>query len=266
MAGINKAIAVFERTESMLDTTCKVIATFNANTDLSMVSIYKEELEKTYHEFYDAYETLEAVMTGKKDDELKVHLASFGAGHENFITAKIKIAQCLTAAANTNGARADLNQSIVHEAAPPNFKLPPIKIRTFKGNLEDWPEFKATCNSVFTDAIPEVQRLQYLKDVLVDEPLELVRHITPYEGAFNAAWMILKNRYDNTRAIVYACFARFFDLPQLQTESADGLKYMLNVTNHTLAVIKGYQIAVSTWDPILVFILSRKLDNESLKH
>lgn len=247
-----------------------MIELFDASTEISMVTIYKEELEKSWHDYYTGYEKIESALTGKRDDDLKKYLTNFGAWHEVFINSRIKVLQCMSAASGradtVNSSMSVLNQSIGMDTSKPNFNLPAIKIRTFAGNLEDWPEFKATCASVLLDSIPEVQRLQVLKSSLIDEPLELIRHITPVEGAFNTAWLILKNRYDNTRAIVYACLARFLDLPVLRNESVNSLKHMLNVTNHTLAVLKGYQVAVSTWDPLLVFMLSRKLDGNSLKH
>lgn len=270
MSAIEKAIATYERLEKILEATCKVIEQFNASTEQSTVTIYKEELDKSWQEYYDGYVKIESVLTGKKDDELKKYLVNFGIWHEIFINSRIKIMQSSAASSSqsdvANSSAFNLNQSLSGNSARPNFNLPAITIRTFTGHLEDWPEFRATCATVLLDSIPEIQRLQILKNSLADEPLELIKHITPVDGAFNSAWMILKNRYDNTRAIVFACLARFLDLPAMKNESIEGLKGMLNVTNHTLATLKCYQVAVSTWDPILVYILARKLDSYSLKH
>lgn len=267
MSAITRAISAFERTGSIIDANCEVIKKFNAQTGVATVQIYKEELEKSWHEYYLAYETLEATLTGKKDDDLKNYLTDFGAVHNKFITARITIMQCLNLfASNSHDHLNTSNQSNDNYSGHLNFKMPEIHIKPFNGDLDDWPEFKASCNSVFDDKIPEVHRLQYLKDFLTGEPRELVKHITPTDGAYNEAWLILKTRYDNTRAIVNACLKRFFDLPALQTESSSGLKIMLNTTNNTLSTLKGVKIDVTTWNSILVYILTKKLDSESIKH
>lgn len=94
MSAITRAISAFERTGSIIDANCEVIKKFNAQTGVATVQIYKEELEKSWHEYYLAYETLEATLTGKKDDDLKNYLTDFGAVHNKFITARITIMQC----------------------------------------------------------------------------------------------------------------------------------------------------------------------------
>lgn len=268
MSAIDKAVSAYTRTETIINANCEVVKKFDSQTEHSTLIIYKEEIEKAWTEFYLSYEKLEISLTGKKDDDLKKYLTEFGAMHNKFITARITISQCLSALAGQNET-STLETSIQSNQEPsirPNIKLPPIQIRPFNGNFDDWPEFKAACNSVFTDKIPEVQRLQYLKDLLRDEPRDLVKHIAPEEGAYNAAWVVLKMRYDNTRAIVNSCLKRFFELPILQTESADGLKQMLNTTQGTLATLKGFHVDTKSWDTILVYILSRKLDANSVKH
>lgn len=268
MSAIDKAVSAYTRTESILNANCEVVKKFDSQTEQSTLSIYKEEIDKSWSDFYLAYEKLEVNLTGKKDDDLKKYLTEFGAMHNKFITARITISQYLTALtghSETSSLETSM-QSTQEASIRPNIKLPPIQIKPFNGNFDDWPEFKAACNSVFTDKISEVQRLQYLKDLLRDEPRDLVKHIAPEEGAYNAAWVILKMRYDNTRAIVNSCLKRFFEIPILQTESADGLKHMLNTTHGTLATLKGFHVDTNSWDTILVYILSRKLDANSVKH
>lgn len=267
MSAADRAISTFERNESLLEANCKVIKGFDANTEKATVQVYKEEIEKLWSEFYISFEKVEALLTGKKDDDLKEYLADFGAMHNKFISARITIMQCLNAHMSSASDNANTSiHSCETEAFKPNFKLPPIQIRPFNGNLDDWPEFKAACNSVFTDRIPQVQRLQYLKDLLNGEPRNLIKHIAPTDGSYDSAWLILKTKYDNTRAIVNSCLKRFFDLPSLEAETSSGLNDMLNITNSTMATLKSFQIDVSTWDAILVYVLSRKLDSNSIKH
>lgn len=135
-----------------LEAICKVIEKFDSSTDISTVTIYKEELEKAWHDYHDGYVKIEVALTGKRDDDLKEYLNEFGAWHDIFLSSRIKVLQCI-ASANiqfdaANSSASSLNHSMTAETIRPNFKLPAIKIRTFTGRLEDWPEFKATCASV----------------------------------------------------------------------------------------------------------------------
>lgn len=112
-----------------------------------------------------------------------------------------------------------------HEAAK-TVKMPPVKLTPFSGELKEWNEFKATCRSILVDKIPDVQRLQYLKEALIGERRELVSHILPATGAFERAMKLLVGRYENTRAIVNSHLHRLYTISRddASSESIDVLQ------------------------------------------
>lgn len=85
-------------------------------------------------------------------------------------------------------------------------------------------------------------------------------------GSYNRAWEILIKLYYNERVIINANLKRLIELPILKTESADALKAMLDTTNECLAAINSYKIDTANWYPIIIFLLTQRLDSNSIKH
>lgn len=145
-------------------------------------------------------------------------------------------------------------------------KLPPLQIKPFDGNAIEWPEFKAMCESTFTAIMDEVNRFQYLKGYLKGEAEKKVRHLPMVPGSYKRAWDILKNTYDKERTIINANLKRLFDVEPPLKESAEALTNMLDITNECVAAINSFGIKTDTWDAILIFILTQRLDENSIQH
>lgn len=251
----------YERLLRTLNTACDVAKAFTAQTDISTVSIYREECEQAWTLYYAAYETLEPLIN---EDHIQNYQTDFGASHEKFLTARIVLDK-FAIPEPLNNIGMPRGTPYETEVKLP-YKMPPIKIRPFSGNLDDWPEFKATCSLVLTERFPEIQRLQSLKEALTGEPRELVKHVAPEFGSYDIAWKILETRYDNKRSIVNASLKRFFDLPSLKQETAEALNVMKNTTSNMLSVLKGFGIDTTHWDSIIVYILACKLDPDGQGH
>lgn len=95
-----------------------------------------------------------------------------------------------------------VSPTIPNTSTNPTVKLATIRMTPFSGNPEEWIEFKATCEAVLVDSVPEIQRLQQLKDTSVGEPRQIVSQVLPFDGAYNKAMKLLKDTYESTRAIV----------------------------------------------------------------
>lgn len=136
------------------------------------------------------------------------------------------------------------------------YKLPPFynsHLPVFSGDMKNWMEFRATCRTVLTDRLHEIERLQQLKDALIGEPRELIAHILPADGAYDRAMLLLKQRYENERAIVNSQLHRLYALTpnELDHENASTLRSILN-TIHSV-----------TWNSILIFNTSQCLHTDS---
>lgn len=149
---------------------------------------------------------------------------------------------------------------------PAMVKLPPLQITVFTGNLIDWPEFKATCETTFTSIMDDVHRFRYFKGYLSGEPARMVKHLPMQSGSYKRAYEILLKRYDNQRAIINANLHRLFEVARSQNESAAALKLLLDTANECVSALNAFAIDTDSWDAILIFILSQRLDPSSIQH
>lgn len=171
------------------------------------------------------------------------------------------------AAVNENGDT--MSQSTPNRHAtiglPATIKLAPLPIKPFDGDVLDWPEFKATCESTFTHIMDEVSRFRYLKSHLHGEPYRMVKHLPLTPGSYKRAMDLLTKRFDNERAIINANIKLLITLPELTAESSKGLKHMVDTTNECIAAINSYNIETDSWSCILIFLLTQRLDKDSIK-
>lgn len=196
----------------------KTIDSINAFTNTTCAStliVFKDELESAWSAYNNAFLEHEDAIIGKDQDELTAITTEFATIHTAYLKCRILLTRLMT------GTNATSTGQLPHPSNNDNIKtikLPPCKLMNFSGELKDWVEFKATCRSMLTDKVPDIQRLQFLKEALKGEPRELVAHILPGDGFYERAMLLLKNRYENTRAIVNDHLKRLYTLPRNDPE------------------------------------------------
>ncbi|XP_053618244.1 uncharacterized protein LOC128679812 [Plodia interpunctella] len=153
------------------------------------------------------------------------------------------------------------------QATVPQVKLPWIKLPTFAGQYEEWPTF----NDLFTSlihqntALTKVQKLHYLKTSIAGEAEALLKHITVTENNYEQAWEILKQRYGNKRLIINSLLKRLFNLKKLTTPMAAQIKNLVDTTAECLNSLGNLQVSTESWDPIIIYMVTQKLDLETRK-
>lgn len=235
----------------------------DANSCASQLAVYRDELDDNWTNYSTAFSEHEEAIVGKDDAEVTNITTEFATIHTAFVKAKVHINKLLTNTGNTSV----LDQSVSQNDGIKSVKLPPCQLMKFSGELKDWVEFKATCRSMLPNKVPDVQRLQFLKESLRGEPRDLVAHILPSEGAYERAMLLLKNRYENTRAIVNDHLRRLYVLPrnEPERESMTTLRSIVNTLNGLKAALEGCDIDTSSWDAILIYNTSQCLHPKSLR-
>lgn len=114
---------------------------------------------------------------------------------------------------------------------------------------------------MLTDQIAEIQRLQCLKEALVGEPRELIANVLPSDGAFERAMLLLKQEYENARAIVNESLRRLFAIARNEPnkENVPTNRSVINTVRSVTTTLTGCDIDVSTWDSILIFYTTQLL-------
>lgn len=142
---------------------------------------------------------------------------------------------------------------------------PKLDIPIFFGNYNNWVSFK----DLFTDAIhnnssmPNSQKMQILKTKLKGEAERLIQHLEISSENYASCWEILNHRYNNKKLIFTSQMNVLFQLPNTQYNSLSQIKRMHDSTIETLNAIKNLGVDTTTWDPILVHLLTQKMDSET---
>lgn len=146
-------------------------------------------------------------------------------------------------------------------------KLPKITIPIFSGNYSEWVTFHDLFTSLIhnNDTLDNVQKLQYLKSHIVGEAEQLIRHTPVSDANYNQCWTLLKNRYSNKKYLSNCILQRLFGQKRIQGESSTSLKLLIDNSCDCLSALKNLNIDVSTWDVIIIYIVSGKLDVETRK-
>lgn len=159
----------------------------------------------------------------------------------------------------------ELSASNVTQTKSSHVKLPKINIPSFSGNYSEWPTFRDLFHSLISQnvSLDKVQKLHYLKSYLAGEAEQLLRHIPIQETNFDRCWQLLEERFNNKKYISHQVLKRLFSQKNLLTESASGLKDLVDTTNDCLATLSNLGIDVRSWDIVIIHILTLKLDSES---
>lgn len=145
-----------------------------------------------------------------------------------------------------------------------NVRLPRINLPTFSGFYEDWPTFQDlyTCLVHKKSTLTKVQKLYYLKNSVTGEADTLLRHIQITEANYDRAWALLQERFGNKRIIVNSLLKKLFLQKKIPTQSAAHIKMLLDTTTQCIHSLNNLNISTDSWDPIIIFLVSQKLDPE----
>ncbi|XP_073964611.1 uncharacterized protein [Choristoneura fumiferana] len=144
---------------------------------------------------------------------------------------------------------------------------PQLDIPIFSGNYQQWVSFKDLfCEAVHNNpSLSSAQKMQFLKGKLRGEAERLIQHLQISSENYQASWEILNHRYHNQKLIFTSHMNTLMNIPVMQHSSAVQIKRLHDVIKECLNAIKNLGVQIDTWDPILIHILSQKLDAETHK-
>ncbi|KYQ55830.1 hypothetical protein ALC60_05260 [Trachymyrmex zeteki] len=110
-----------------------------------------------------------------------------------------------------------------------------------------------------------VEKLHYLKMSLTGEPAQHLKNISITSENLKRSWEILVTRYDNKRVQIDAQLSALFAIRKLKTAGITEIKKLLGDVKEALDALETLECPVKSWDHMIVFVIVRKLDVESLK-
>ncbi|GFW54078.1 uncharacterized protein TNCV_3828861 [Trichonephila clavipes] len=216
-----RAKAALTRTKNFID---KDGQTFDKNDTRNKL----EKLELTYTEFDKADAALP--IESSEMEEFKTKYYEIKAKLQNIL-------ENLSVRTYVHNDNSDVFENVSNMKSS-NFKLPKINIKRFSGNYKDWPSFKDLYVSLVLDnmCLSNIQKFQYLRGLLLSEPVNIINHIPITETAYNDAWEKLLARYDKKKQIIFSLIKTFMEEPSFNDTNSSNLR---NVADTSDEVIRG---------------------------
>ncbi|GAB0086709.1 hypothetical protein DMENIID0001_008640 [Sergentomyia squamirostris] len=161
------------------------------------------------------------------------------------------------------------NQSMLmgpqHQSTPiiPSLKLEPLKIPKFSGAYSEWRSFHDMFKALVDSQIntPDAQKMNYLKNSLDGEALQVIDHLPLVNANYKIAWDILSEKYDDLYSMAHSHIDTFLSQNGIQKPSAPGIRKLQTTSSSILQALDA--LNVQNRDPWLINIILKKLDNET---
>jgi len=180
-----------------------------------------EELRELKTKFDQLQEEI-VLLVESEDDEDQVFWESNEVSSLFVRTiAAVKVAR--NACENTVSRESILNTTLNYTNAGEErlLKLQKIAVPKFNGNHRKWLDFKGLFNNLVHDNpdLKPVQKLYYLKGVMVDRAGEMIQHFPILDANYIEAWNTLCTRFDNQRGLIKKLFHDLYSIKKIKSES-----------------------------------------------
>ncbi|GFT30289.1 uncharacterized protein TNCV_3467321 [Trichonephila clavipes] len=157
--------------------------------------------------------------------------------------------------------------SITSNSNVGNFRLPKLSIPHFDGHFKDWINFKDLFVSTVHSqvSISNVEKFQYLKGLLANEPALLIKHMPISNDSYEKAWQKLLDRFDNKKQIVQSLIKTFLDQKPISLANCFNLRKLLDTSDECLRglIYNALGEQASSKECWLIYLLLQKIDPES---
>ncbi|XP_059222988.1 uncharacterized protein LOC131996859 [Stomoxys calcitrans] len=147
-----------------------------------------------------------------------------------------------------------------------SLKVPPCDTELFSGGYDKWPSFRDMFTAIYIKhpKLSPAQKLFHLRSKTRGEANQIVKQFSLTDNNFQLAWEALRQRYENKRILINHQLRKIFESDRVTSEKGKALRNLQFTINNCLSVLKTYNIAVISWDPILVYWVSSRLPEETL--
>lgn len=215
--------------------------------------------EKLLNDAFKNYQECHAeIMANDKNDEVDISRIE-----ENYLNTLSKIKDYLDK--SSFKVEPASNVAIAKQAI--NFEtrahLPHINISNFDG--KDINLFKSFYDLFIAlihknTTLSDVQKLYFLRGYLRHEALALISDLPLTNESYTESLQILEKRYNNPTIVINAHMKALLDTPNITKGNSQQLREFTTRIKQHLASLKTLNEPIDTWDTILVYIFSQKLD------
>ncbi|XP_055633929.1 uncharacterized protein LOC129774247 [Toxorhynchites rutilus septentrionalis] len=233
------------------------VENFESENDAGQVMVRLARLEELFVEYRNTIlELLQLVPNARKENEKSLdEIEEIYYNCKTFLNANLP-----TQAASVQR----INQPTTRIN---HIKYPELKLPDFSGRLEEWPSFRDSFDAAVHSCgqLNPIQKFQYLKGCLKGDASRVIDSITVTSENYALAWKTLINRYNNKKMLIKCHIKGIFDTPAMRRESSESLLVLVDSFERNISVLKRLGEPADRWSSILVYQLSLRLDNRTLR-
>ncbi|XP_055622690.1 uncharacterized protein LOC129766204 [Toxorhynchites rutilus septentrionalis] len=231
---------------------------FDAEKDSGQVSVRLARLDELFEHYGETVLKLQLLSPVSK----KEYEGLLDDAEERFYRCKSILTNVLPKQPATNQSRSNQTVTQINHVKYPELKLP-----EFSGKLADWKSFHDSFDAAVNSCaqLSAVQKFQYLKSTLKGEALRLIDPLAVSSENYPLAWKTLVNRYNNKRLLIKCHIKALFDTPAMRRESPESLLELVDSFERNISILKRLGEPADRWSSILVYQLSLRLDNRTLR-
>ncbi|XP_059221362.1 uncharacterized protein LOC131995991 [Stomoxys calcitrans] len=244
----------------------------------SVLEVKLEDLENRWQRLQATYEGLMLAPSNTNTKDFRANARiNFNASSEAYYTARSQILDILRISGGN--ARQNARHSLIpayipqpsanhpsQEIGSGYIKVPPCDTEVFKGGYEEWPSFRDMFTAVYANhpKLTRAQKLYHLRNKTKGAAGAIVKRYTLCDENFELAWSALKARYENKRVLVDNQLKILFNIPTASVENSEAIHRIQSTVNDCLCTLRTLDVNVESWDPILLYLVSTKLPDETL--
>ncbi|XP_076392692.1 uncharacterized protein LOC105661897 [Megachile rotundata] len=236
--------------------TTRIKNSLNEELDSAALNVRKTKLEELYNAFQETQFKLESVdESGNYESNLVEFEVSYYTCAETIERLLNKTARCVSA--NSNKVQTNTN-----------ITLPRIELPIFNGSLLEWQSFYDSFKSMVheNEEILGVQKFHYLKRSLRGEVSSVIDTLNASHENYLVAWELLVKRCNQPRKIIQMHLKSLFELSAMSKECPVALRSLITATEKHTNALKALKVPVESWNEILIYVVSTKLDKVTRRH
>lgn len=230
-----------------------------SSCDVTELRLRMSKLESLYEQYDGVQLQLECIS-----DNIKTQLSERSEFESVYYKALSRSQELLNKYSKDNESTCDKStRGSIHKP----IKLPTIQLPKFNGSYSNWMEFRDTFTSLIhnNDEIDEINKFHYLRASLEGSAAVVIQSIEFSAANYVVAWGLLCDRFNNTRLLVQNHVSALFNIDHITKESSVALKDLIDQLNKNLRSLDSLGEPVKQWDTLLIYIVTRKLDQKSYR-
>lgn len=265
MAGKLKKLK-FSRTSCVSALQSLLALGIRAQTDRTVHSLFKvrfAEIDDIREEFLKHHNGIVSILLDDDEADLAPENTIQDGFHNDFYAIKTIYVDLF----ETNAApeRVEDTPAVSTNAPASNARLPKIELPKFKGDYKQFVTFLDLFNAlVHSSSLSEIEKFNYLIASLEGPPLSLVRTLPMTSDNYTVAYNTLVERYSNTRLLAQEHWQAIENAQKINSDTPNALRRLLDIFSENLAALNNLKFPVEQWDFVLVMMLLKRLDNETV--